>query len=1185
MVQDPRYRRFGNTVDMSGALDLLLPPSLNQSDVPDCCDAFRRRLEELNFDLYREMNQHAAQAIDCIVGNVVYERVAAEGPQLGKVTRKHPLCPRYFLFPFEEMSVEEEEQLMEQRQKACLLLACDGWVKGDDVIRNFAESGSDVYLRRELMCLEDTIKLRYGEKPEDCPYLWSHMTTYTEMTARLFSGVQLVRCLSTPLHVTQAMLAAARAVRSNLYVAADLSTADQVMESVYVNRLGISSLVRGAAAADSAGLCREPVGAFIQPSLRPLIPATPHTMFMDSPDSHSNMESSVLDILPTSVLVSMSCGATCSSRGHDEMLHQRSEVREDPQYSFWDRVGLQTGMLAVKLVLNRLHQQMAAEGFTQVCVEQLEGGVVTVTRCCPSSQQSVVAVLWRDIKTPEKHHPPDAASIFLPGRVEEVLLEAQTFVRRNNMTDDRDMNDPADWTVEVKEHIQLEDSRAVKRAGVVSGPGRGGEEVVLERFTPGSAIIFRVGLDPLSRQQLGSLRRHLIQFGPQYQNGSLAEPGPPSVLSRPLMTIMERLTLADLNILLYRCDAEEREEGGGCYHIPSGAPLSYGGLQGLMSVLAEIRPQNDLGHPFCENLRHGDWMMDYVSNRLLSRGGAVGEVGLWFQAMFVYLKNLPHYLLPCYFDAIIQGAFRTALTAVFNHMSRFVQDGSSLVKQLSLGSVQMCGVSPSWTPPPLSPHLKDGTHPLSDVTNQEDHRCVSLAAGLPHFCAGTFRCWGRDTFMSVRGLLLLTGRHLEARNVLLSFAGTLRYGLIANLLGLSGSARYNSRDAVWWWLQCVQEFCSLVPDGISILRCPVSRIYPTNESQPQPAGAWNQPLCDVIQEVMQRHLQGIRFRETGETDAGQSDRNITDEGYNVEAGVDQTTGFIYGGNRSNCGTWMDKMGESERAHNKGIPATPRDGSAVELVGLCKSAVRWLVELHSNGNFPYVSVSIHRGGQTYSVSYVEWNHKIQENFERKFYISLDPQNPEEDRPELVHKRGIYKDSVGASSPWCDYQLRPNFPIAMTVAPELFSVEKAWEALTVAEKKLLGPLGMKTLDPDDLVYCGVYNNNLDNDNFHQARGFNYHQGPEWLWPVGYFLRAKLYFAKKLGKEMYERTVKVVKNILSRHAVHLERSPWKGLPELTNEDGRPCSFSCDSHASSMAAILEVLYDLSSAAQRTRV
>ena len=52
---------------------------------------------------------------------------------------------------------------------------------------------------------------------------------------------------------------------------------------------------------------------------------------------------------------------------------------------------------------------------------------------------------------------------------------------------------------------------------------------------------------------------------------------------------MSKLTLEDMNMLLYRCDAEEREDGGGCYNVPFWLPLKYGGLQGTKTFSTQTQ--------------------------------------------------------------------------------------------------------------------------------------------------------------------------------------------------------------------------------------------------------------------------------------------------------------------------------------------------------------------------------------------------------------------------------------------------------------------------------------------------------------------------------------------------------------------------------------------------------------------
>jgi len=79
---------------------------------------------------------------------------------------------------------------------------------------------------------------------------------------------------------------------------------------------------------------------------------------------------------------------------------------------------------------------------------------------------------------------------------------------------------------------------------------------------------------------------------------------------------------------------------------------------------------------------------------------------------------------------------------------------------------------------------------------------LSLVAGYPWFTD-----WGRDTFISLRGLLLATGRLQEAGRILSAWAPHVRDGLLPNRFVDEGEEpEFNSVDAALWFVVAAREW-------------------------------------------------------------------------------------------------------------------------------------------------------------------------------------------------------------------------------------------------------------------------------------------------------------------------------------------------------------------------------------------
>lgn len=684
---------------------------------------------------------------------------------------------------------------------------------------------------------------------------------------------------------------------------------------------------------------------------------------------------------------------------------------------------------------------------------------------------------------------PRSPSLYHPLSMDEILENSASQTQSGRITG-------------LRSNIQISNTQSLFTFEKVEGSIEKGEfETVIcvdsSKFVAGSVIIYRTWVDgtqelspekSLSGTAVGGVLDQLwlamgltdknlgVEIMSQFGADILDAAVPWGCTSRPrwipgLKDAVSKLSPSEINVLLYRTAPEERDAiGQSIYDVPGFGSFAYCGLQGLASALFPVVRNNDLGHPICSNMRQGPWLYDYVLIRLrkyLPFYPGIKPMLEWLTARIELVKKLPPSFAPKYFAIVIICAYEGIKhQALFSNptsrISPVSEDKSvssldvfayscALTSLQCYGSVKSTGLLPKPYPLPLK--YPDQLTPIIPI---RDMPVASLAAGLPHFAIEYARCWGRDIFIALRGLFLITGNFGAARSHLLAFGSTLKHGLIPNLLDQGIRPRYNARDAVWFWLSAVFDYCRESPEGLAFLDAPVARRFiPLNRYKtpdfgldkpgPEESDADNyidpndgrvykytSSVAQLCHEILERHARGIDFREWN---AGPAiDHAMRPEGFTVTASIDESTGFVKGGSRWNCGTWMDKMGDSSASGNHGVPATPRDGSAIELVGLQKSVLSFIAGPLLKDKTPWIWKGVYflKEGKECFLEYMSWEKRIQSSFERCFYIPSDPSLDTQfdlPRPDLVNRRGIYKDSFGSSIPFTDYQLRPNACIAM------------------------------------------------------------------------------------------------------------------------------------------------------------
>jgi predicted glycogen debranching enzyme len=253
--------------------------------------------------------------------------------------------------------------------------------------------------------------------------------------------------------------------------------------------------------------------------------------------------------------------------------------------------------------------------------------------------------------------------------------------------------------------------------------------------------------------------------------------------------------------------------------------------------------------------------------------------------------------------------------------------------------------------------------------------------------------------------------------------------------------------------------------------------------------------------------------------------------YGIKTDAD---GLLHAGEPGVQLTWMDaKVGD--------WVVTPRTGKPVEVEALWFNALTILADLVKRAGRADDAAAISMRAKAVKARFVElfWNEQA----------------------------GCLFDVVDGDAK--DPSIRPNQIFALSLPFVLLAKDKAKKVLAVVDEKLLTPVGLRSLSPDDPAYRGRYEGGP------VERDAVYHQGTVWSWLLGPYCDAVV---KTLGAPGKSKARKTVAGI----APHLGEAGLGTISEIFDGDAPHAPRGCPAQAWSVGEVLRIFKENATSAKK---